>query len=171
MISASQKLISMKAPDEESEKIQARAKFEIGKAEAQDAQTAKPMEAKNLFKATNDLLLKYEKSKALLLAPCEAGGSQWCSAGHYEVSKLADGVSKIIAEVEPPPSIKPAEANKVMNLVNPSKEKLQNDTRNFAASAEQAIAQGVPDEEWAERIRLWAQVQRGENQVVDPQPK
>ena len=164
------KIISMKSSNEASAKIQAGAKFELGKAEAEAAILIKPMEALDLYKATIELLQQYEKARVMLLAPCESSEAKLCSVANYEVSKLADELLKTFLTIAPQPTIDPKEAEKVEAAAKSAKEKLKNDIQSYALAAEESLAQGVPDEDWADRIRIWARVQRGENQAIEPTP-
>jgi TolA-binding protein len=162
------KLASLKANDEREVTLQTRARFELGKLDADEARGLKPMNSSQLLKASQALLKQYEQAKSNLLAPCEGSSSEWCSVGNYEVSRLAEDVSKILLEVEPPPTINPKEADQVHSMKIKESERLAGDIRNYAEQAEAAIARGVPDEDWAIRIRDWGQIQRGENQSVEP---
>ncbi len=162
------KLLSLPPSGEDAAKIQARAKFELGKMEATEIRGMEPMKNPRLLKASQELLARYEKAKTNLAGPCEANLSQWCSVSLYETSRLAEDVAKILLDVEPPPSLDPKEADQIQNLRASRSEKLQQEVRSYADQAEAALTKGVPDQDWADRIRQWAQNQRGENQTVDP---
>jgi tetratricopeptide (TPR) repeat protein len=167
---AAQKLSALAPSGDQGTRTLARAKYELGKLDAAAVRSLNPMASSQLLKATQDLMKQYDLAKSNLLSPCGAL-PEWCAVAMYEVSKLAEDLDKILLDVDPPPTINPKEADKVQSLKLSSTEKLQKDLKDYAEKAEAAIAGGVPDQDWAETIREWAQKQRGENQTVEPMYK
>lgn len=165
------KLLTLTPSGENGTRIQTRAKYELGKLDAADVRTIDPMRNPKLLQATKDLFKQYQSAKSGLLAPCEGALPEWCAVGHYEVSRLAEDVAKKLLDVETPPTLNPKEANQIQSFKFDNGEKLQQDIKQQAEQAETAIPGGVPDQDWAERIRDWAQAQRGENQTVEPMYK
>jgi tetratricopeptide (TPR) repeat protein len=156
------RILDLKPTSQDGFRVMGKAKFHMGRLDAGELREQNPMNDGQLYKSLQSLLNKYEKTKSLLIAPCEVPGLEWCSVGYYEVSHLAEELAKIVFDIETPPTLDPKEADKVEKLKLSGGEKLSGDSKNYANLAEDAISGGTPDEDWAERIRNWAQTQRGE---------
>ena len=123
---------------------------------------------KELGKAVKTLSSDYDRVKSMFLASCEVPGLEWCSAGYYETARMAEEVAKNLLAVELPPTLNPAEVNGIRTLLTQTAERLQSESKNFASQAEQALSNGAPDAETAERIRAYAQQMRGDTSESVP---
>ncbi|MEY2988622.1 MAG: hypothetical protein RJB13_2143, partial [Pseudomonadota bacterium] len=92
----------------------------------------------------------------------------YCSSGYYETARLAEELAKNLLELELPPTLNPAEVNGIRTSISQTAERLQADAKSFAAQAEQALSNGAPDAETAERIRNYAEQMRGEVDEAAP---
>ena len=79
-------------------KIQSLARFEIARFDAISIKTRKPTNRKNLLQEIDALMRNYEELKSQILAPCLALFTDECALAHYELSKLASEIGKLIDE-------------------------------------------------------------------------
>jgi tetratricopeptide (TPR) repeat protein len=165
---ASKKLLSVSVSDTPSLTAQAKTRFNIGKLDAAQMKEIDPMREPNLYAAVQSMMRIYDEAKKNLIAPCEVPGFEFCAAGYYEASKLAEATAQQLYSVKPPPTIDPALATKVTDLVRKEGDRLATEGRAYAAQAETALSQGAPDAETAERIRSHAQQSRGRDSADLP---
>lgn len=165
---ASKKLLSLAVSDKESLTAQTKTRFNIGRLDAEQMKDMDPMRDANLYAAVQSMLKVYDDTKRNLIAPCEVPGSEFCSAGYYEASKLAESTAERLFSVKPPPTIDPALASKVTELIRREGDRLAAEGKAYAAQAETALSQGAPDSETAERIRSHAQNLKGSDSAGLP---
>lgn len=165
---AGKKLLSVAVSDKESLTAQAKTRFNIGRLDAGQMKEIDPMRDANLYAAVQSIMKVYDDTKKNLIAPCEVPGFEFCSAGYYEASKLAEATAERLFSVKPPPTIDPALASKVIDLVRKEGERLAAEGKAYAAQAETALSQGAPDSETAERIRSHAQQSKGRDSADLP---
>lgn len=156
------RMLSLKPSSQDGYRHQARAKFTLGRLDAPSVRDRNIQNQKELAKAAKNLANDYDRVKSLFLASCEVPGLEWCSAGYYEAARLAEEVAKTMFAVELPPTLNPAEVNGIRTFLTQTAERLQSESKNFAIQADQALSNGAPDAETAERIRSYAQQVRGD---------
>jgi tetratricopeptide (TPR) repeat protein len=162
------KLLAVSASDDETQKQKTKIRYSVGRLDASALLKQDPMSDAKLFAATQNLIKRYDEVKIELMSPCEVSGHEFCAVGYFEVAKLAEGIASRLLTVKPPPTIDPAEANRVTSLVQTESERLAEESKAYASQAEGAIAQGVPDSETAELIRAYSQRARGRDPVGLP---
>jgi TolA-binding protein len=162
------RLLSLKPVSQEGFRLQAKAKYSIAYLDAPAIRNRNIQNQKNLTQAIKSVLADYDRAKGMFLAACEVPGLEYCSAGYYETAKLAEEVAKILLAVELPPTLNPADVEGIRAQISQGAERLQQETKSFAAQAEQALSLGAPDAETAERIRSFAQQSRGESGDTAP---
>jgi tetratricopeptide (TPR) repeat protein len=151
-------ILNSKPTTPESFKLQSKAKFTAAKSDINSLRTRNVMNQKDLKAALQALFKDYERVKADLLAPCEIPGVDWCALGYYETSKLASDLSKMLALVEPSKYLDEATVSEIKSLIAWNKDKLKSEARSYAGQAEEALtSSGMPDQETAEKIKLYAQ--------------
>ena len=157
------RMISLKPSGQEGYKNQAKAKYNLARMESPTLRERDVQNRRDLGPAVRSLGVDYDRVKGLFLAACEVPGLEYCSSGYYETARLAEEISKNLLELELPPTLNPAEVNGIRTSITQTAERLQADAKSFAAQAEQALSNGAPDAETAERIRSYAQQMRGES--------
>lgn len=157
------RVMELKPNSEDGFKTIAKAKFALAKLDAKGVRELEPMQVKNLKKAVSELVSAYDRTKGLFLASCEVPGLEWCSVGYYETSRLAEDCAKKLLEIELPPTLDPKEVGPIRALVSQNSERMAQEAKSFAAQAEQALGTGAPDADTADRIRAYAQQQKGES--------
>lgn len=162
------RMISLKPGGQEGYKNQAKAKYTLAKMESPALRERDVQNRKDLGPAVRSLGVDYDRVKSLFLAACEVPGLEFCSSGYYETARLAEELAKNLLELELPPTLNPAEVNGIRSSISQTAERLQADAKSFAAQAEQALSNGAPDAETAERIRNYAQQMRGESDESVP---
>jgi len=151
-------ILASKPTTPESFKLQAKAKFTAARYEINSLRTRNVMNQKDLKGALQAIFNDYEKVKTDLLSPCEIPGVDWCALGFYETSKLAGDLSKMLALVEPSKYLDEMAVSELKSLIAWNKDKLKAEARSYAGQAEEALASsGMPDQETAEKIKLYAQ--------------
>lgn len=162
------RMISLKPSGQEGYKNQAKAKYSLARMESPALRERDVQNRRDLGPAVRSLGTDYDRVKALFLASCEVPGLEYCSSGYYETARLAEELAKNLLEIELPPTLNPAEVNGIRTSISQTAERLQADSKSFAAQAEQALSNGAPDAETAERIRSYAQQMRGESDESVP---
>ncbi|MBM3380843.1 MAG: tetratricopeptide repeat protein [Betaproteobacteria bacterium] len=157
------RMLSLKPNSQDGFRHQAKAKFTLARLDAPAIRDRNIQDQKDLGKAVRTVASDYDRVKSLFLASCEVPGLEWCSAGYYETARLAEEVAKTLFAVELPPTLNPVEVNGIRTALTQTAERLQTDAKSFAAQAEQALDNGAPDAEMAERIRTYAQQMRGDS--------
>ncbi len=155
------KVMDLKPQSQESFKLVAKAKFALAKMDTKEVREIDPGKDAKMQKSIRTLLSAYDRTKALYLAACEVPGLEWCSVGYYETGKLAEHITKKLLEIELPPTLDPKEVQPIRTLISQNSERLANESKSFADQAEQALSSGAPDADMAERIRAYAQQQKG----------
>jgi tetratricopeptide (TPR) repeat protein len=163
------RMLSLKPSSQDGFRHQAKAKFTLARLDAPGIRDRNVQNQKELGKAVRAIAADYDRVKSLFLASCEVPGLEWCSAGYYETARLAEEVAKTLFAVELPPTLNPSEVNGIRTALTQTAERLQADAKSFAAQAEQALGNGAPDAEMAERIRTYAQQMRGDSGETPPQ--
>jgi len=156
------RVLDLKPASQDGFKTLARAKFSLARLEARDVKDVDPMREADLRKAVDGLLKRYDRIKGLYLAPCEVPGLELCSVGYYETARLAELLAGKLLEVELPPTLDPKEVTPIRALVKSGSGRLSADSKSFATQAEDSLSSGAPDAETADRIRSYAQQQRGD---------
>lgn len=164
----SRKLLSSQASDDEVARFKAKIRHSIGRLDGAQLLKRDPMSDAKLLAASHDMVKSYEQVKNELIAPCEVPGHQFCAVGYFEAAKLAEGVADRLLTIKPPPTIDPAEAEKVTALVRLESQRLADESKAYAAQAEASLEQGVPDPETADLIRSYSQRARGRDPVGLP---
>lgn len=162
------RIISLKPGGQEGYKNQAKARYTLAKMESPALRERDVQNRKDLGPAVRSLGVDYDRVKSLFLAACEVPGLEFCSSGYYETARLAEDLAKNLLELELPPTLNPAEVNGIRSSIAQTADRLQADAKSFAAQAEQALSNGAPDAETAERIRNYAQQMRGESDESVP---
>ena len=156
------RVLDLKPVSQDGFKTLARAKFSLARLEARDVKEVDPMREADLRKAVDGLLKRYDRIKGLYLAPCEVPGLELCSVGYYETARLAELLAGKLLEVELPPTLDPKEVTPIRALVKSGSGRLSADSKSFAIQAEDSLSSGAPDADTADRIRSYAQQQRGD---------
>jgi len=164
----SARMLSLKPGSQEGFRLQAKAKYTIAHMDAPDIRDRNIQNQKDLARAVKTVAADYDRTKSMFLASCEVPGLEWCSAGYYETARLAEEVAKTLLAVELPPTLNPEDVNAIRGLLNSVSERLQQESKSFATQAEQALSNGAPDAETAERIRSYAQQMRGDSSENPP---
>ncbi len=164
----SARLLALKPVSQEGFRLQAKAKYSIAYLDSPAIRNRNIQNQKNLALAIKTVVSDYDRMKTLFLAACEVPGLEYCSAGYYEAARLAEDIAKTLLAVELPPTLNPADVDGIRALLSQSAERLQQESKSFAAQAEQALSSGAPDAETAERIRTYAQQVRGESSDTAP---
>ncbi|MEN9825090.1 MAG: hypothetical protein RI953_835, partial [Pseudomonadota bacterium] len=162
------RMLSLKPSSQEGYRLQAKAKYSIAYLDAPSIRNRNIQNQKNLPAAIKSVVAEYDKTKALFLASCEVPGLEYCSAGYYETARMAEEVAKNLLAVELPPTLNPADVSSIRAMITQNSERLQQESKSFAAQAEQALSTGAPDAETAERIRTYSQQVRGESNDTAP---
>lgn len=162
------RMISLKPSGQEGYKNQAKAKYSLARMESPALRERDVQNRRDLGPAVRSLGVDYDRVKSLFLAACEVPGLEYCSSGYYETARLAEEIAKNLLELELPPTLNPAEVNGIRTSISQTADRLQADAKSFAAQAEQALSNGAPDAETAERIRSYAQQMRGESDESVP---
>ncbi len=162
------RMLSLKPSSQDGFRHQAKAKFTMARLDSPGVRDRNIQNQKELGKAVKTLSSDYDRVKSMFLASCEVPGLEWCSAGYYETARMAEEVAKNLLAVELPPTLNPAEVNGIRTLLTQTAERLQSESKNFASQAEQALSNGAPDAETAERIRAYAQQMRGDTSESVP---
>jgi tetratricopeptide (TPR) repeat protein len=162
------RLLSLKPVSQEGIRIQAKAKYNLAYLDAPALRSRNVQNEKNLPSAIRTVVSEYDRTKALFLAVCEVPGSEFCSAGYYEAARMAEEIAKMLFAVELPPTLNPADVDGIRAAISKNAERLQQESKSFAAQAEQALSSGAPDAETAERIKTYAQQVRGESSDAAP---
>ena len=157
------RMLSLKPSSPDGFRHQAKAKFTLARLDAPGIRDRNIQDQRDLGRAVRTIAGDYDRVKSLFLASCEVPGLEWCSAGYYETARLAEEVAKTLFAVELPPTLNPAEVNGIRTVLTQTAERLQADSKSFAAQAEEALGNGAPDAEMAERIRTYAQQMRGDS--------
>ena len=113
-------------------KIQSLARFELARFDAISIKTGKLTNRKNLLQEIDALMRNYEELKSQILAPCLALFTDECSLAHYELSKLASGIGKLIADAQPDNFLPKKSADEIISLHESTKVKLKSESRNSA---------------------------------------
>lgn len=162
------RLLSLKPSSQEGYRLQAKGKYSVAYLDAPAIRSRSIQNQKNLPVAIKTVVADYDKTKALFLASCEVPGLEFCSAGYYETARMAEEIAKNLLAVELPPTLNPADVEGIRAMISQNSERLQQESKSFAAQAEQALSTGAPDAETAERIRTYAQQARGESSDTAP---
>lgn len=162
------RVLNIKPSSADGFRLQAKAKYSIAYLDAPALRTRNVQNRKDLAVAIKSIVADYDKLKSQFLAPCEVPGLEYCSAGYYEAARLSEEIAKIILAVELPPTLNPADVNEIRTLISQNSERLQQESKTYAVQAEQALSNGAPDAETAERIRTYAQQVRGESSDTAP---
>ena len=158
------KVLELKPSSQEGFKTLAKAKYSLAKLEVRFLRNFDPVSRADLKKAVEDHLKSYDRVKSLFLASCEVPGLETCSVGYYESAKLAEFTAGKLLEVELPPTLNPKEVGPIKSLIASSSQRLSEETKSFAQQAEAALAAGAPDADMADRIRIFSQQQRGQDE-------
>lgn len=156
------RMIALKPSGQEGYKNQAKAKYTLAKMESPGLRERDLQNRRDLGPAVKSIGTEYDRVKALFLAACEVPGLEYCSSAYYETARLAEDLTKSLLALELPPTLNPAEVNGIRSTISQTAERLQADAKSFAAQAEQALSNGAPDAETAERIRNYAEQMRGD---------
>lgn len=162
------RLLSLKPSSQEGMRLQAKAKYNLAYMDAPSVRNRNIQNERNLSQALKTVIGDYDRTKALFLAVCEVPGLEFCSAGYYEAARMAEEVAKMLLAIELPPTLNPAEVDGIRSAISQNAERLQQESKSFAAQAEQALSSGAPDAETAERIKTYAQQVRGEASDAAP---
>ena len=155
------RVLDLKPSSQDGFKTLARAKFSLAKMETVDLRNFDPMSDQKLKESVEQGIKRYDRVKSLYLAACEVPGLEICSVGYYETAKMGEFVAGKLLEVEMPPTLDPKEVAPIKSIVSSGAQRLVEESRSFAEQAEAALATGAPDADTAERIRIYANQQRG----------
>jgi tetratricopeptide (TPR) repeat protein len=158
------RVLELKPLSQDGFKTLAKTKYSLAKLEVRYLKNFDPMSSPTLKKAIEDHLKAYERVKGLFLASCEVPGLETCSVGYYETAKLSEYTAGKLLETEPPSTLNPQEVGPLKNLISTSAKRLSEETQSFAQQAEAALSSGAPDADIADRIRIFAQQQRGQDE-------
>jgi hypothetical protein len=162
------RLLSLKPSSQEGIRLQAKAKYNLAYLDAPSVRNRNVQNERNLPLAIKNVVGDYDKTKAMFLSVCEVPGLEYCSAGYYEAARMAEEIAKMLLAVELPPTLNPTDVDGIRAAISQNAERLQQESKSFAAQAEQALSSGAPDAETAERIKTYAQQVRGESSDAAP---